>query len=51
MKMTFMGTGAADFKISQRKENEFFRRLSGAVIDNDLMIDCSADIDDYINMT
>lgn len=51
MKITFMGTGAADFKISQRKENEFFRRLSGAVIDNDLMIDCSADMDDYIKMT
>lgn len=51
MKITFMGTGAADFVISQKKENEFFRRLSGAVVDNDLMIDCSADIEDYVKKT
>lgn len=48
MNIKFMGTGAADFKISERKGNEFFRRLSSAVIDNELMIDCSADTADYI---
>lgn len=47
MKITFMGTGAADWDISKRKNGEFFRRLSGVLINDDLMIDCSADIVDF----
>lgn len=49
MKVLFMGTGAADWIISERREHEFFRRLTSAKVNEDLMIDCSADTEDYIN--
>lgn len=49
MKIMFMGTGAADWDIEKRKKGEFFRRLSGTVINDDLMIDCSADTADFVS--
>ena len=50
MNVLFMGTGAADWFISERKEGEFFRRLTSTKINDDLMIDCAADAEDYIAM-
>ena len=50
MKVLFMGTGAADWKINERRQNEFFRHLTSVRIDDDLMIDCSADTEDYLKM-
>ena len=47
MKITFLGTGAADWKIEQRVEGEFFRRLSSALIDDDLLIDPGPHIFDF----
>ena len=47
MKITFLGTGAADWKIESRKEGEFFRRLSSTLIDDDLLIDPGPHIFDF----
>lgn len=47
MKILFIGTGAADWVLKDRKGNEFFRRLTAVKINNNLMIDCSADTVDY----
>ncbi len=49
MKILFIGTGAADWVLKDRKGNEFFRRLTAVKINNNLMIDCSADTVDYVN--
>lgn len=43
----FLGTGAADWSISDK--GEFFRRNSAALINNDLMIDCGEHIFDFAN--
>lgn len=41
----FLGTGAADWNISDK--GEFFRRNSAALVNNDLMIDCGEHIFDF----
>lgn len=48
MKITFMGTGAADWNISTRADNEFFRRFTSVMINDDLMIDCNIETLDFI---
>ena len=48
MKVLFIGTGAADWKIEKRQEGEFFRRLTGNMINDDLMIDPGPHIYDYM---
>lgn len=47
MKLLFIGTGAADWVLKERKEGEFFRRLTAVKINDDLMIDCSPDTADF----
>lgn len=47
MKLLFIGTGAADWVLKDRKAGEFFRRLTAVKINDDLMIDCSPDTLDY----
>ena len=47
MKILFIGTGAADWVLKERKGDEFFRRLTAVKINDDLMIDCSADTSDF----
>ena len=44
MKILFIGTGAADWVLKERKGDEFFRRLTAVKINDDFMIDCSSDI-------
>lgn len=44
MKVTFLGTGAADWSIEAYREGEFFRRNSAVLIDRDLLIDPGAHI-------
>ncbi|MCR4718274.1 MAG: hypothetical protein K5768_01430 [Firmicutes bacterium] len=48
MKLLFMGTGAADWVLKERKDGEFFRRFTSIKINSDLMIDCPADAEDYL---
>lgn len=48
MKITFLGTGAADWDINSRKDGEFFRRCTSAMINDDLLIDFNNDTIDYI---
>lgn len=48
MKLLFMGTGAADWVLSERKGDEFFRRLTAVKINDDFMIDCSPDTTDFV---
>ena len=48
MRLLFLGTGAADWVLRERKENEFFRRLTAIRVNDDLMIDCSSDITDFL---
>lgn len=47
MKILFIGTGAADWVLKERKGDEFFRRLTAVKINDDLMIDCSPDTSDF----
>lgn len=49
MKVLFIGTGAADWDLGTRVGDEFFRRLTAVKINDDFMIDCSADTADFIN--
>ena len=49
MDVLFMGTGADDWSVAKREGAEFFRRRTSVKINDDLMIDCSADTEDYIN--
>lgn len=51
MKILFMGTGADDYRITERKSGEFFRRNSTALINDDLLIDCSSQVPDFMNET
>lgn len=39
MKLTFLGTGAADWDINAYHQDTFFRRNSGALVNDDLIID------------
>jgi phosphoribosyl 1,2-cyclic phosphate phosphodiesterase len=48
MELVFLGTGAADFNIDERQEGELFRRLTTAQINEDLLIDCSPHVSDYL---
>ena len=48
MKILFIGTGAADWVLKERKDNEFFRRLTAVRINENLMIDCSPDTIDFV---
>jgi len=44
MKITFLGTGAADWNFAKHHEMEGFRRNSSALIDECLLIDPGADV-------
>lgn len=44
-KLLFLGTGAADWNINEKKEG--FRRFSAAMLNDDLMIDCGPHIFDF----
>ena len=44
MKITFLGTGAADWKFQKHKDLEGFRRNSSVLIDDCLLIDPGADV-------
>lgn len=48
MNITFLGTGAADWIISDRKEGEFFRRNSSLLLGDEYIIDPGAHIFDYL---
>ena len=39
MKVLFIGTGAADWKIEKRQDGEFWRRFTGNMINDDLLVD------------
>lgn len=47
MKIEFLGTGAADWNIAARKDGEFFRRFSSALVDDTILIDPGPHIFDY----
>ncbi len=47
MKLEFLGTGAADWNIDNRKDGEFFRRWSSVLVDDTLLIDPGPHIFDY----
>ncbi len=47
MKIKFLGTGAADWNIKDRRDGEFFRRLSSTLINDDLLIDPGPHIFDF----
>ncbi len=47
MKLEFLGTGAADWNIENRKEGEFFRRWSSVLVNGELLIDPGPHIFDY----
>ncbi len=44
MKLTFLGTGAADWSFKEHKDMEGFRRNSSLLIDDCLLIDPGADV-------
>ena len=44
MKITFLGTGAADWKLQQHKDVEGFRRNSSILVDDCLLIDPGTDV-------
>lgn len=48
MKILFMGTGAADWNIKNRVGDEFFRRFTSIMINDELMIDCNDETIDFI---
>lgn len=48
MKLLFMGTGAADWGIKNRVRDDFFRRFTSIMINDDLMIDCNDETLDFI---
>lgn len=47
MKLLFLGTGAADWKIETRREGEFWRRFSSSLIDGTLLLDPGPHIFDF----
>ena len=49
MKTLFMGTGAADWDITLRREGEFYRRFTSFLINDDLLIDFNLETIDFIN--
>ena len=48
MKLTFLGTGAADWKREKHKELEGYRRNASALIDGCLLIDPGPDVPDAL---
>jgi len=44
MKITFLGTGAADWNFQKHKDLDVFRRNSSLLIDDCLLIDPGADV-------
>lgn len=44
MKIQFLGTGAADWPFERGPEEKEFRRLSAAILDQELLIDCGPQI-------
>lgn len=48
MKILFMGTGAADWNISEHRGDGFFRRTTSALINDELLIDFNAGSIDFI---
>ena len=48
MKITFLGTGAADWKFEKHKDVEGFRRNSAILIDDCLLIDPGPDVPDAL---
>lgn len=48
MKITFLGTGAADWSIKEHKHIKGFRRNSSALIDDCLLIDPGPDVPDAL---
>ena len=49
MKITFLGTGAADWRLQQHKDMEGFRRNSSVLIDDCLLIDPGPDVPDALS--
>lgn len=47
MELLFLGTGAADWNLSQRRGGEFFRRFSSLLVDGTLLIDPGPHIFDF----
>ena len=48
MKITFLGTGAADWNFQKHRDIEGFRRNSSLLIDDRLLIDPGADVPDAL---
>ncbi len=44
MKIKFLGTGAADWPLTNKDNTKEYRRFSAAIIDNELLIDCGPQI-------
>ena len=49
MKITFLGTGAADWNFNDHKDVKGFRRNSSALVDDCLLIDPNADVFDALS--
>ncbi len=47
MELLFLGTGAADWRQDERKENEFFRGLTSTLIDGHLLVDPGPTVLDF----
>ena len=47
--LLFLGTGAADWNIADKKD--FFRRNSATLLNNELMLDCGSHIFDFAEST
>ncbi len=50
MKLLFLGTGAADWRVSDYVKGNFFRRFSCALVNDDLMIDAGPDFFNYAEL-
>lgn len=49
MKILFLGTGAADWAMEDKRKGEFFRRNSSTLIDGKLLVDPGAYVFDYVD--
>lgn len=49
MKITFLGTGAADWRATDHKDMEGYRRNASVLIDGELLIDPGPDVPDAID--
>lgn len=48
MKLEFIGTGAADFKLEKREEGKLFRRWTTTLVNDDLLLDPGPHVLDYL---